>query len=430
MTRSARIILKIVQWTVRLVLLGVALGLSIGGPVPTVLAKAFPGLSPLVELTSPIARRGWYLGLYWLGPPLVVLLLGLWKGRLFCRWICPAGTVYAAGSKLSFKKRILKTRLNVYLFWLIVGASLTGAPLLLFLDPLSTFNRITPLLTGTYTIASLVPGLIVPLFLLLGFIQPLFWCAWLCPLGYFFELCQSARRRPKETFIRNRRQILIGLLIGLPAGILARRFLYAKAAYGRAPVLPPGAGDMERFAASCTRCYACVNVCPYKLIRASAELDRAVGQLLQPELHYVDSESGVECGYCPEWCNVCTEVCAAGALTPLSLKQKRRQQIGTAKVIREACLAWQEEEDCSVCQEVCPYQAIDLEYLADGRARPIVNADVCRGCGACYSSCPAVRAGKAIIVTGVRQQMQIAPEDDSADLAERSPRVGPFRENA
>ena len=408
MTGASSTIKKAARWAVRLGCLLAAMALAIGGPVPGQLARVFPGLSPLVALTSSVAQRRWYLGAYWFAPPLLVLLLGLWKGRAFCRWICPAGTLYAIGSRLSFRKRLLKARLNGYLFWTIVGASLVGAPLLLVLDPLSTFNRLTPLLTGTYTLASLVPGLLLPLMLLLGVFQPLIWCTHLCPLGYGLELCRSLRSRPARTFTNSRRQILTGLLIGAPAAALTRAFLLDKKRYAHAPILPPGADDMASFAAACTRCYACVDACPYKLIRVGFDLDRAVGQLLQPELHYLDSEKkGVDCGYCPEWCNLCTQVCPAGALTALTGEQKRSRQIGTAEVIRDACLAWKDEEDCSVCQEVCPYQAIELEMVEGGRARPIVNKDVCRGCGACYSSCPAIRAGKAIIVTGVRRQRTV-----------------------
>ena len=424
MTDGKKVIRKIAQWTVRVVFLAAALGLAVGGPVPAVLVRLFPGLSPLVASASSIAQRRWYLGLYWFAPPLAVLLLGLWKGRLFCRWMCPAGTVYAVGSKLSLKKRILKVRLNVYLFWIIVGASAAGAPLLLFLDPLSTFSRLTPLLTGTYTIASLVPGVLLPLLLLLGMVQPLIWCAQLCPLGYFLELCRSVRRRPRKTFANSRRQILTGLLIGVPAGIAGRLLLFGKRSYGRAPVLPPGAKGIEAFAASCTRCYACVDACPYKLIRVGFDLDRAPGQYFQPEVHYLDSESGVECGYCPEWCNACTQVCPAGALTPLTLDEKTRRQIGTAKVIREACLAWEDEEDCFVCQEVCPYHAVELQESPDGRSLPVVNPDLCRGCGACYSNCPAIRKGKALVITGVERQRQL-PADGESGVARGEVGRGP-----
>lgn len=395
---------KAIQWAVRVVLLLAALVLAMGSPVPDVLVRVFPGLSPLVAGTSSIAQRRWYLGLYWLGPPLVVLLLALWKGRLFCRWICPAGTLYSIGSRVSLRKRLLKVRLNGYLFWTTLSAAVVGVPLLAFLDPLSTFNRATPLLRGTYTAASLVPGVILPLVLLLGVVQPMIWCTHLCPLGYLFELCHSARRSPGKAFSRSRRQIVTGLLVGAPLAAVARGVLLSKDTYGRRPVLPPGAEDLETFAANCTRCYACVDVCPTKVIRVGAHADRALLQLFQPEIEYFDSEDQPDCGYCAEPCNLCTQVCPAGALTPLTLEEKNRRQIGVAKIIRTACLAWEDGEACAVCQEVCPYLAIDLEDSEAGVPCPVVNEDACRGCGACYSKCPAIRAGKAIEIVGVERQ--------------------------
>ena len=88
MTAKAGAIKTTVQWAVRLLLLAAALGLAAGGPVPVLLVRVVPGLSPLVTAMSSIAQRRWYLGLYWFAPPLAVLLLAVWKGRLFCRWIC------------------------------------------------------------------------------------------------------------------------------------------------------------------------------------------------------------------------------------------------------------------------------------------------------------------------------------------------------
>lgn len=417
----------IIRWAVRLLLLAVALALPWAarlpdllakiwpdlGP-PTVLARVLPGLSPLVVFMSSLAQQSWYLGLFWAAPAVLLLLLGFWKGRFFCRWICPAGTVYSIPARLSAKKNFLKVRLNAYLFWIIVFASLVGAPLALFLDPLSTFSRIGPLLTGTYTIASLILGLLVPLILVLGLIQPMIWCAYVCPLGYLFELCHRIPRRgPKQSFNLSRRHIVTGLFVGLPLGSMAREFLFAKTAYKTAPILPPGAKDMDTFASACVRCYACVDVCPSKVIRVGFHLDRALGQLFQPEMEYFDSEDAPDYGYCPEWCNECSSVCPAGALRPLTWDEKWHRQIGVAKIIREACLAWEDGEDCVVCQEVCPYQAIEFDK-GEGKkdvARPVVKEDLCRGCGACYSKCPAIRVGKAIVISGVERQKQLPDEE-------------------
>ena len=420
----------IIRWAVRLLLLAVALLLLWGTPLHALLARIWPGetppsaavldralpaVSPLVAFMSSVAQKSWYLGLFWAAPPVLLLLLGFWKGRFFCRWICPAGTVYSIPERWSRKKKILKVHLNAYLFWIIVFASLVGAPLALFLDPLSTFSRIGPVLTGAYTIASLVPGLLVPLILVLVLIQPMIWCAYVCPLGYLFGLCHRIPRRgPRETFSRSRRQIVTGLFVGLPLGALARKLLFAKSSYKIAPILPPGAKDLETFASACVRCYACVDVCPTKVIRVGFHLDRAVGQLFQPEVEYFDSEEAPDCGYCPEPCNECSDVCPAGALSPLTFDQKWHRQIGVAKIIREACLAWEDGEDCVVCQEVCSYQAIESKKNEKGVPQPVVKEDVCRGCGACYSKCPAIREGKAIVISGVEQQKQLPDEDTKA----------------
>jgi ferredoxin len=403
----------IVRWAVRIALLAAALSLALGGPIPSVLARTFPSLSPLVTATSSVAQRRWYLGWFWLAGPVAMLLLGVWKGRLFCRWICPAGTLYAIPAQWSLKKRLLKVRPNAVLFWLIVGSSLAGVPLLAFLDPLSTFNRLSPLLTGTYTLASLVPGLILPAVIVLSIFQPMIWCAQLCPLGYLFELGQAIRRHGTRPLKRGRRQILAGLLVGVPGGLLARRYVFGQGAAQRRPVLPPGAGDVESFAAACTRCYACVSVCPTKVIQAGFDTSRPIGQWFQPEVVYFDSEGHVEGGYCPEPCNRCSQVCPAGALSPLSFSEKWARQIGVAEIIRSACLAWTDGEACAVCQEVCPYGAVEIDEDDKGLARPVVNRELCRGCGACYSKCPAIRAGKAIRILGVERQKLV----DDPELA-------------
>jgi len=125
---------RVVRWAVRILLLLAALLLAIGGPVPSVLARVVPGLSPLVAAASAVAQRRWYLGLFWAGPPVALLAMGFWKGRWFCRWICPAGTIYSIPARWSLNKSLLKLPLNAYLFWTIVFASLVGAPLLLLLD--------------------------------------------------------------------------------------------------------------------------------------------------------------------------------------------------------------------------------------------------------------------------------------------------------
>lgn len=388
----------IARWTVRVLCLVAAVAFALGGPLPNVLRRALPSLSPLLLAANSIASRSWYAGLFWGIPPLVVAALSVTRGRLFCRWVCPAGTLYSCVKPLSLKKRLLSHRLSGYVFWTIVFGSLAGFPLLIALDPLSSFSRMTPFMRGWYRTAALVPGLLVPLFLVLSAVQPMLWCTHVCPLGYLVDLVymRNAASRIKQS--TTRREIVVGLAVGLPLGILGRRLGIIPEADGRElPILPPGAETPEQFAAACSRCYACVNACPTDVLTVRMPRGRTLGQFFHPELDTNQS-------YCEEFCSECTHACPAGAIKPLTLERKRMRKIGTARVERSACLAWAEGEYCMVCEEYCPYHAIRTDESVSGIPRPLVEPDICRGCGICQANCPAVRAGRAIIVHGVAKQ--------------------------
>jgi ferredoxin len=268
-----------------------------------------------------------------------------------------------------------------------------------------------------------VPGLIVPAVLVLGAVQPLIWCTRICPMGYFLDFCQSVRRegaaRPMQ---QSRRQVLVGLAVGVPAGLLSRKFLFAAGADAKGlPILPPGASDVGSFAAACTRCYACVDACPTKVIRVNFDASRPAGQLFLPELGFYGSDERPDCGFCAEPCNLCNQVCPAGALLPLAFEHKWRRQIAIATIDKPACLAWTDGQDCSVCQEVCAYGAVDLNRDAKGVAKPTIRREACRGCGACYSSCPAIRAGKAITFKAVAKQKRLADPTATATATTSAP---------
>ena len=429
------------SWLVRLSLLAGATFIAVGGPAPLWVARVFPSLSPLAALCSSIAGRGWYTTLAWSVAPLAVLLLAIWKGRFFCHHICPAGTLYALAGKIgkhslrnplknktkpvgedadppelaktppifSWRDAVpgVRWRLNGILFWSIIAGAIVGLPFFLPLDPLSTFNRtLTPASFPGDRIAWIAGG-VLPLFMILGAIQPMVWCARLCPLGYGFDLVRRlrvSRVKPQQEGRPNdpiRRDILIGIGLGVPLAWLIRQFGFSGKHTPTIPVLPPGADSVERFSGACTRCYACVQKCPSKVIRLQPLHLTIPATAFLPRLD-------MDKGSCAQYCNDCTQVCPTGALTPLSMDEKQTIQIGVATVNHEACLAWADGEHCMVCQEFCPYRAITDSPSPSGIPRPVVQHEKCRGCGACQNQCPAIRIGKAIHVQGVLDQKRLA----------------------
>ncbi|OGV52099.1 MAG: hypothetical protein A2017_10695 [Lentisphaerae bacterium GWF2_44_16] len=376
--------------------------------IPSWLAGLLPQLSPLNLFSTPFSAhdlggKAFAWGLVWSFLSLAVLLIAVWKGRFFCRWICPAGSLHSAVSRFSLKKHPFRLRISAYLFWLIFFSSLAGFPLFMFLDPLCQFSRMGIFFEDALVIAALLPCLILPVMLLFSIFQPELWCAFICPLGYLFSLIHKKKSLPfAEKINRDRREIIAGMAIGLPGALLLANF--RKVAGERAektyPVLPPGAAEPGRFSAACIRCYACINSCPTKILTVKFPYSSDLTRWFQPEL---DADKGV----CAEFCNKCTEVCPTGAILPLTLEEKKYCQIGVAHVIKEACLAWADGEHCMVCAEYCPYVAIDTDNDKKGIPRPVVKPELCRGCGFCQNSCPAVKKGKAIIVRGIPKQTNL-----------------------
>ncbi len=414
---------KAARWIVKIFFLLLSFSLLMAGPLPEWLLKLaqpgkgfikevillpvwlvkwVPGISPLSFLSSLEAHKGERLVFLWLFPALVLLLIFVHKGRFFCRWICPLGTVYEATCLKNMKTHILKKRISGYLFWGIIFSSLVGFPIFLSLDPLSTFTRANLLCEGTITLASIIPGLVFPVFIILGIFQPMIWCAKVCPLGHMVDFFTRSDEKYTDKFKRERREIITGITLSIPAFFLLRKNPFASRK--EFPILPPGAGDKETFSALCSRCYACVNVCPTRILAVDFPKDADMGRWFEPEMNAYR-------GTCQESCNNCTQVCPTGAIKKLSFDDKHQTQIGIAKVIKEKCIAWCEKDHCVVCIEFCPYLAIDSTESVSGYPRPVVNPDKCRGCGICQNACPVRDPGAAIVVGGVEKQRLLNVEE-------------------
>ncbi|WP_139651618.1 4Fe-4S dicluster domain-containing protein [Raoultibacter phocaeensis] len=155
-------------------------------------------------------------------------------------------------------------------------------------------------------------------------------------------------------------------MVGLGGIGLATR--QADAAYVR----PPGMESQADLIARCDRCQRCLQVCPYDII-TPLPLGENLVAYGTPVLDFTH-------GYC-DFCMLCTDVCPTGALR---LGTPTEANIGVAKVIKDACVAW-DWTGCTVCKDECPVEgAITL----DDHERPVVHADLCDGCGRCEEVCP------------------------------------------
>lgn len=156
-------------------------------------------------------------------------------------------------------------------------------------------------------------------------------------------------------------------------------------------ITPPGSLNLRHFSQHCTACQLCISACPNEVLRPSTNLKT----FMQPELSY-------DRGYCRPECNKCSQVCPAGAITPIDIAEKSSTQIGHAEWIRKNCIAVNGTE-CGNCARHCPAGAILMVPLnpddENSPKIPAINTERCIGCGACEYHCPA-RPFSAIYVEG------------------------------
>ena len=136
-------------------------------------------------------------------------------------------------------------------------------------------------------------------------------------------------------------------------------------------IRPPGSREESEFLARCLRCDRCRSVCHTDVI-GNADWQDGFVRMRTPIMNF-------KIGYC-DFCGKCAEVCPTGAIEPFD---KKTEKIGLA-VLTESCIALRTGA-CRVCHEKCPYDAITL----NAQNVPVINPEVCNGCGLCEKVCPA-----------------------------------------
>jgi len=138
---------------------------------------------------------------------------------------------------------------------------------------------------------------------------------------------------------------------------------------------PPGALPEVAFVAACTRCGACIDVCPvHAIVTAPAGAGLAAGTPV------IDMAR--------QACVVCADMPCAHACEPLALVPPQDGwasiRMGRLELDPERCITFQGVA-CGVCARSCPVGEAALALDAQGR--PVLKPEGCVGCGVCVNVC-------------------------------------------
>lgn len=154
---------------------------------------------------------------------------------------------------------------------------------------------------------------------------------------------------------------------------------------------PPGALEEDDFLKTCIKCGMCVEACPYDTLNLAKPGDN------KPMGTPYFNARETPCYMCPDI--PCVPACPSKALdiSKVSTKGKldiNKAQMGVAVVDTKNCIAFWGIQ-CDACYRACPLlnEAIKLEYDKNSRTgkhaylKPVVDSDVCTGCGLCEHAC-------------------------------------------
>mgnify|MGYP002633443057 CR=1 FL=1 len=151
----------------------------------------------------------------------------------------------------------------------------------------------------------------------------------------------------------------------------------------RVPLLrPPGAISERQFLQACSHCDKCIHACPNDaIVRAPKKMGYLVFNT-----PYIDPMRN-PCVMCTDL--PCITACPDGALLPV--QELTDVSMGYAILDKKKCQAYG-DTFCQQCVIDCPVPGA-IHQVQD---RPIIDKNICTGCGVCMRSCSTVNIPLAI----------------------------------
>ncbi len=288
---------------------------------------------------------------------LAAVLLNLYRERFWCRYLCPAGALFA----LLARWNLVKVKVN--------EEKCTQCKVC----TLHCQTQATPFPNKDWQ-----PGECVYCYS----------CASQCPTAAITFPILASPVGTKSIDLP-RRKWIFATVLGLSIVPLFRISPSTKRSSAKL-IRPPGALPEPKFLSACVKCGECMKVCPTNALQPALNQAGPEGlwtPVLVPKI-----------GYCEYYCSLCTQVCPTGAIKELKIKEKTQVKIGSAWINKDRCIAYALGRSCTVCEEKCPTspKAIKMmetempgpEGTVEYLGIPVVDLELCIGCGICETKCP------------------------------------------
>lgn len=324
----------------------------------------------LVHLSVPQYNTNLFVALFFLA----VLALGMIKSRFWCRNLCPAGAMIALFSLRPLFRRV-------------VSENCTACGTCVRVCPMAAISKDFKGTAHSECITCLR-------------------CREVCPeKAVSFQVRRNVPIIRKEVDL-SRRKVLGAGASGMVVAAITMTNLHhlhghesPRALRSARLIRPPGALPETDFQARCVRCGQCIKACLTNTLQP-VWLEAGVSGLWTPKV--TPRLAG-----CEQGCAVCGHVCPTGAIRPLSLEEKIFAKIGTARIEKSRCIAWEQDKKCLICDEICPYNAIASQFVADHPVTvPVVDESKCNGCGYCEDKCPVI--GESAIIVEPLGEVRLA----------------------